>query len=133
MEAILYFDGGIRKGICAYGWILCKTNKKGAIASGNNTCGFGSSNVAEYRALIAGLQGALKAGTDIIHITGDSQLVVKQVTGAFKTNKPKLIQHRDKVLELLEYFQDFSIKWVPRHLNQRADALVNKAFGRKNL
>lgn len=132
-EATLYFDGGIRKGLCAYGWVLCKTDNKGVIASGNSTCGFGTSNIAEYRALIAGLQGSLEAGIDIIHIIGDSQLAVKQITGAFKTNKPKLIQHRDKVLELLEQFQDFSIKWVPRHLNKRADALVNKAFGRKNL
>lgn len=132
-EAILYFDGGIRKGLMAYGWILCNSeDKTEIIASGNRTCGTGTSNIAEYRALIAGLRGSLKAGIDIIHIVGDSQLIIKQVTKVFKVKKPELKKHRDRVLELLEQFEDFSIKWVPRRENKRADALVNEVFERKS-
>jgi len=92
MEATLYFDGGIRQGIMAYGWLL--TNRiptsphlDEIFASGNRTCGKGTSNIAEYRALIAGLHGSIKSGVDVIHIIGDSQLVVKQVTGVFKAKK----------------------------------------------
>lgn len=135
-EGTLYFDGGIRQGIMAYGWILfahsCVTTDDGIIASGNRTCGTGTSNIAEYRALIAALQGSLQAGIDIIHIIGDSQLIIKQVTKVFKVNKPELKKHRDCVLELLEQFEDHTIKWVPRRDNRRADALVNEVFERKN-
>ena len=131
-EATLYFDGGIRQGICAYGWILVNSeNEAGIIASGNKTCGRKTSNIAEYRALIAGLQGAHEVGVDVIHIVGDSRLVVNQVIGFWKVNKPELKKHRDYVLELLEQFENFTIKWVPRHENKRADALVNEVFSKK--
>ena len=128
-EAILYFDGGIRKGKMAYGWILLDIDdEKNVISSGNKTCGEGTSNISEYRALIAGLQGTLIAGIDVVHIRGDSQLIVKQVTGAFKAKKEQLQQHRDRVLELLEQFDSHTIKWVPRRENQLADDLVNEVF-----
>lgn len=131
-EATLYFDGGIRQGIMAYGWILLNPNNgTDVIASGNRTCGTGTSNIAEYRALIAGLQGSLKAGVDIIHIIGDSQLIIKQVTRVFKVNKLELKRHRDCVLALLERFKDYTIKWVPRRENKQADALVNEVFERR--
>lgn len=133
LEAILYFDGGIREGTMAYGWLLVDSeDKTKIIAFGNKTCGIGTSNISEYRALIAGLEGSLKAGIDVIHIIGDSQLIVRQVTKVFKVNKPELKRHRDCVLELLEQFEDYTIKWVPRRENKRADALVNAVFERKN-
>lgn len=132
MEATLYFDGGIRLGIMAYGWILLNPDDKtDVIASGNRTCGTGTSNISEYRALIAGLRGSLKIGVDVVHIVGDSQLIVKQVTKVFKVNKPELKRHRDCVLELLEQFEDHTIMWVPRKENKRADALVNEVFERR--
>lgn len=133
-EATLYFDGGIRQGICAYGWLLVNPNDENEIiASGNKTCGKnGTSNISEYRALIAGLQGALKAKINVVHIVGDSRLIVNQVIGFWKVNKPELKKHRDYVLELLEQFEDFTIKWVPRHENKRADALVNEVFKKKS-
>ena len=146
MEATLYFDGGIREGTMAYGWLLVDkpfpiilanapkyaSDTAKIIASGNRTCGEGTSNIAEYRALIAGLRGSLKCGVDIIHIIGDSQLIIKQVTGVFKVKKPELKTHRDYVLELLNHFEEYTIKWVPRQENKRADALVNAVFERKN-
>lgn len=132
MEGILYFDGGIRQGICAYGWLLVDSeDKTKVIASGHRTCGTGTSNIAEYRALIAGLQGSLKAGADILHIIGDSQLIIKQVTKVFKVNKSELKSHRDCVLELLEQLEDYTIMWVPRRDNKRADGLVNQVFERR--
>lgn len=143
LEATLYFDGGIRQGQMAYGWILldksltdlqCGLSDSGigdVIASGNRTCGIGTSNISEYRALIAGLQGAIKKKIDVIHIMGDSQLVVKQILGVFKAKKPELIKHRDFALRLLEKFDDYSIMWIPRTENKRADSLVNEVFDRR--
>lgn len=134
-EATLYFDGGIREGQMAYGWILVNeyrvTTDDGIFASGNRTCGMGTSNIAEYRALIAGLKGGLKNEIDVIHIVGDSQLIIKQVTGVFKVKKEELRKHRDYVLELLEQFEDYTIKWVPRNQNKRADDLVNQVFEKR--
>lgn len=116
----------------AYGWLLLNVDDNTKIlASGNKTCGLGTSNISEYRALIAGLQGGMKAGVDIIHIVGDSQLIIKQVTGLFKVNKPELKKHRDYILGLLEHFHEYTIKWVPRRENKRADALVNAVFERR--
>lgn len=129
----LYFDGGIRNNTMAYGWLLVDSeDQTQVVASGMRACGEGTSNIAEYRALIAGLQGSLRAGADIIHIIGDSQLIIKQVTKVFKVNKPILERHRDRVLELLEQFEDHTIKWVPRKENKRADSLVNEVFERRN-
>lgn len=134
-EALMYFDGGIRKGIMACAFIIDSVGEEKVLSSGQKTCGKGdiaSSNIAEYRGLIYGLQEALKIGIDIIHIHGDSQLVVKQITGTFKTRKQTLIDHRNYVLELLEHFENYTIKWIPRLENKRADFLVNEVFKRRN-
>lgn len=132
-DTTLYFDGGIRQGIMAYGWLVVDSkDETEVIASGLRTCGEGTSNIAEYRALIAGLQGSIKVGVTDIHIIGDSQLIIKQVTKVFKVNKPILLRHRDRVLELLEQFESYTIKWVPRRDNKRADSLVNEVFERRN-
>lgn len=131
-EATLYFDGGIRQYMMAYGWLLCDSQDETKIISlGFRTCGKGTSNIAEYRALIAGIQGSIRAGINIVHIIGDSQLIIKQVTEVFKVNKPILLRHRNRVIKLLEQFDDYTIKWVPRKENQRADALVNEIFERR--
>lgn len=132
MEATLYFDGGIRKGQMAYGYLLVEEEDQSEVLkSGNRTCGMGTSNIAEYRAIIAGIKGSLQYGVTILHIIGDSQLVIKQLTGAFKANKTELRSHRDYVLKLLEEFESYTLKWVPRNQNKRADALVNEVFERR--
>lgn len=132
MEANLYFDGGVRQGVMAYGYLLVKPNdEKYIIATGNKTCGFGSSNIAEYRALIAGLKRALSEKIDVIHIMGDSQLVIKQVTKVFKVNKLELKKHCDYILELLNKFDYYTIKWIPRKQNKRADKLVDDVFKKR--
>lgn len=133
LEIKLFTDGGIRKGIMALGFIAEDMNGN-EIFSGNHFCGsdLSSSNVAEYRAVIAGLKMSLNNEITIIHIYSDSQLVVKQIIGAFKTNKPTLKKHRDYVLKLLEQFDNYTIKWVPRNQNKLADALVNAVFERRD-
>lgn len=131
MEATLYFDGGIREKQMAYGYLLVDVlNESEVLKSGSRTCGIGTSNIAEYRALIAGIKGSLQHGVKVIHIIGDSQLVIKQLTRAFKANKPELKEHRDYVLVLLEKFESYTLKWVPRNQNKRADTLVNAVFER---
>lgn len=131
-EVILFFDGGIRRELMAYGYLAVNPNDRTSILfKGSNTCGKGTSNIAEYRALIAGLKACLRNGIKVAHIFGDSQLIVKQVTGVFKVNKPELKRHRDYIRDLLDQFDDWSLQWIPRSENGRADALVNEVFKRK--
>jgi len=132
IEAILYSDGGIRNGQMAAGFVIYNMSGEEMFSKGH-LCGSdgSSSNIAEYRALISGLQSSLKIGIDIIHIHSDSQLVIKQVIGAFRTKKPELKEHRDYILELLTQFERHTIKWVPRRENKRADALVNAVFEKR--
>lgn len=134
-EVLLRCDGGIRNGKMALGYLAFNPqNEKEIIFQGAKKCGSnGTSNVAEYRALIEGLTRCVKEGVKIVHVILDSQLVIKQVTGHFKVTNPELKTHCDKVLELLEQFEDHSMKWEPRSHNKLADRLVNNIFeGKKN-
>ncbi len=128
-EVLLRTDGGVRNGktACAY-VVFDPKNEKNIIFSGSKTCGKGTSNTSEYRGLITGLIHCLKEKIKIVHIILDSQVVVRQINGSFKVTNKELKKHKDKVIELLEKFDNYSIKWEPRENNKKADKLVNEAF-----
>ncbi|MFC7166838.1 reverse transcriptase-like protein [Halospeciosus flavus] len=92
------------------------------------TIGRATNNQAEYEALIRGLETATKYGFDEIVVKGDSQLIVKQVKGAWNTNDPELKEKRIRVRELLDEFDEWSLTHVPREVNERADELANEAL-----
>lgn len=130
-EVVLNFDGGIRNGLMAYGFCATEPGRpQKVLFGGSNTCGEGTSNVAEYRALIAGLEECLRKDVKVVRVIGDSQLVVNHVRGTWKAKNDTLIQHLSRVQNLLERFEGWSIKWVRRDQNRIADALVNDAFKR---
>lgn len=91
----------------------------------------GTSNVAEYEALIRGLEEAKKLGADEVLAKGDSNLVVQQLVGRFRVKQPHLKPLHQKVAELSEEFDEFEIQWVPRDQNKRADALANASVSDK--
>lgn len=130
-EAIITFDGGIREGVTAAAYIaVSPSDEQDILFSGARVVGPGTSNTAEYQALIDGLRACLERNVKVVHIIGDSQLIVKQITGVFKTQKPMLIKHKNIVSKLLKKFDEYTIKWVPREQNYRADKLVNEVFRR---
>lgn len=130
-EAIVTFDGGIREGVTAAAYIAVSPNdEQDILFSGARVVGLGTSNTAEYQALIDGLRACLEHDVKIVHIVGDSQLIIKQITGVFKTQKPTLIKHKSIVSKLLKKFDEYTIKWVPREQNHEADRLVNEVFRR---
>jgi ribonuclease HI len=86
-----------------------------------------SNNVAEYRAVISALEWALSQGHLRVIIRTDSQLVVKQVNGEYRCNKPHLQELRDRARTLLSAVQG-RIQWVPRESNEEADKLSRKAY-----
>lgn len=128
--AVLMFDGGARppdNGEAAIGFTLQiegEPRMEFAERIGRATC-----NEAEYHSLIGGLRLALDEGVDDIAVRGDSQLVVRQIRGEWRTNKQHLRVLRDEANELLGQFDTFEIKHVPRVENSVADSLVERAFG----
>ncbi len=124
----LYFDGASRgnPGPAGIGGVVVSGD--GIVAEAGETIGRATNNLAEYEALVAGLEAARDYGFDEITIRGDSELIVKQVRGEWDTNDPDLRERRVRARELLMGFDEWSITHVPRDLNDRADDLANEAL-----
>lgn len=127
-HAYVYFDGACRgnPGPASVGWVI--VTSEGIVAEGSETIGRATNNQAEYEALIRGLRAARDYGFDSVEVKGDSQLIVKQVTGAWNTNDPELREYRVTVREILTDFDDWDLQHVPREINERADELANEAL-----
>jgi ribonuclease HI len=123
-----WFDGSARPnpGRCAIGVLL--RGPDGAGVELSLPAGHGDSSDAEYRALIALLQAALEQGADDLAIHGDSQVVIGDVGGPDFSAAPILRPYRDQARALLAKFGQVSLRWVPRHKNQAADALSQRAL-----
>ena len=123
-----YFDGASRgnPGPAAVGWVL--VNSDGIVAEGGERIGRATNNQAEYNALARALEMADRYGYEEVEIRGDSELIVKQVKGAWNTNDPTLQEYRVEVHELLAGFDEWTITHVPRGVNDRADELANEAL-----
>lgn len=124
---VLYFDG------------LCEANPGGwmswawvALARGGAEVGCGgkaappatanTNNVAEYNGLIAGLTWLERNEVRGIRVRGDSQLVIKQLTGEYRVNSPALRPLYDEAIQKVRAL-GVTLEWVPRETNHRADAL----------
>lgn len=127
-RAHVYFDGGSRgnPGPAAIGWVIVTGD--GIVAEDGETIGTATNNQAEYEALIAGIEAARDYGYDEVHVRGDSELIVKQVRGEYDTNNPELREKRVTVHEVLQAFDEWTLEYVPREVNDRADGLVNEAL-----
>ncbi|KAH9308576.1 hypothetical protein KI387_036487, partial [Taxus chinensis] len=89
-----------------------------------------SNNTAEYEALIQGLHWSIKRGIKNLQVFGDSELIVNQVKGQHAVKNDLLKCYKNRVWDLIEYFEGFGIKSIPRKENQAADRLaaVGAAF-----
>lgn len=90
--------------------------------------GVATNNVAEYRALLRGLERAAALGAREVAIVNDSELIARQVTGAYKVKHPAMRPLHADALAALAGFDRWQIRSVPRAQNARADALVNEAL-----
>lgn len=126
---ILHFDGCSKgnPGLSGAGWCLTKPGGRG-VSFGYHFVGLkASNNVAEYRALIVGLQAAIRLGVDKLTVRGDSKLVVEQVTGNYKCSAPHLQPLMQEARLLMKAFGSVKIGWIPREKNAMADFLAHKA------
>jgi ribonuclease HI len=87
-----------------------------------------TNNVAEYRGLLLGLRRAAQLGATEVDVVNDSELVAKQVNGAYKVKHEAMKPLFVEALELLRGFERWSMRSVPRAQNADADALVNQAL-----
>lgn len=126
---ILQVDGGSRgnPGPAAIG-VVIKDKSGKVLAQIGEVIGEFTNNVAEYRALIRGLEEARTLGADSVEIRSDSELLVSQVQGKFKVKSPDLGPLHLEATRLLRQFPHWTAKRVSRGENGAADALVNRAL-----
>jgi ribonuclease HI len=87
-----------------------------------------TNNVAEYQALLLGLELALDQGVKRLHIFADSQLVVNQLLGAYQVKKPHLLPLWQKARKTLQKFDTYAISHLDRSFNYEADRLARQAI-----
>jgi ribonuclease HI len=92
------------------------------------TIGRATNNVAEYRALLLGIELAAALGAGELELVGDSELIVRQVKGEYKVKDPALRELYAQAKRALEPFERWSIRHVRREQNADADRLVNEAL-----
>jgi ribonuclease HI len=90
--------------------------------------GEATNNVAEYRALLLGIERARELGASELELVGDSELVVRQVRGEYKVKDAGLKPLHAEVMQALSDFDSWSIRHVRREHNADADRLVNEAL-----
>lgn len=129
---IVYADGGSRgnPGPAGIGAALMKDGK--LIAGISEFIGTATNNVAEYKALIAGLKQALHMGYVKVEVRMDSELVVRQILGQYKVKNENLKPLFMEAKLISNRFQSFSINHVRRELNKDADRLANEAMDKAN-
>ena len=129
MKAILFADGAARgnPGPAGSGAVLLDESGH-VIAELTKHLGHATNNVAEYTALIIGLEEAKRRGIDEIDIRMDSMLVVRQMQGLWKIKHPNMKPLALRAGALLASFPKRTIEHVPREENLIADALSNKAI-----
>lgn len=129
MKVVVNVDGGARgnPGPAAIGVVVAGSD--GAVLDEvAEAIGVATNNVAEYRALLRGLERARALGATEIEIVNDSELVARQLTGRYRVKHPAMKPLYAEAREALRGFDRWRIRTVPRELNARADALVNAAL-----
>jgi len=125
----LYADGGSRgnPGPAGAGAYL-EDDEGNSVAEVYQYLGEATNNVAEYKALLLGLQEANKHHPAELMIRLDSQLIVRQLEGIYQVKQPHLRELYEEVLNLLQHFPKYDVKHIPREQNEKADQLANQAM-----
>ncbi len=126
---IIHSDGGARgnPGPAAIGAVIADESGK-VLATVSRYIGETTSNQAEYQAVIAGLEEALKLGAEQVSCILDSELVVKQLNREYKVKNKELAPQFVKVHNLTLQFKKVTFSHVRREENKEADRLVNEAL-----
>jgi ribonuclease HI len=131
VRVTLYTDGGARgnPGPAASAFVL-EAEDGTVLDARGDTIGVATNNVAEYRALTAGLARALELGLGEVEVVSDSELLVKQMRGEYKVKNAALRELSLEAARLAREIGKVSYRAVRREHNELADSLVNEALDR---
>ena len=126
--ATMHIDGASRgnPGKAAYAVVLARPGQP--VVEEADTIGVASNNVAEYTALVEGLSLAAELGVKRLAVFSDSELLVKQMGGAYKVKNEDLRGLYEEACRLRKLFEQVTITHVRREQNKRADAIGNDAL-----
>lgn len=129
MKLVVHVDGGSRgnPGPAAAASVV-STPEGEVLDEASRLLGVVSNNVAEYEALLLGLQRARALAADEVEVINDSELIAKQVNGVYKVKHAAMRPLHAQALSALRDFRAWRIRTVPRAQNAHADALVNAAL-----
>ena len=129
MKARLFTDGGSRgnPGPAALGYVL-EAEDGTVLAAHGKRIGVATNNVAEYSALIAGLEKALELAVPEVEVISDSELLVKQMQGEYRVKNEALRELFAEASRLAGRLGAVSYRAVRREHNELADSLVNEAL-----
>ena len=130
----IYIDGGARgnPGPAGVGVVVLDESGK-RIKDVSKYIGEATNNIAEYSALLYGLEEALILRADEIKINLDSELVAKQITGEYRVKDPNIKPLFERAVNMLKGFKNFEVNHIDRSKNKEADKLVNKAINLASL
>jgi ribonuclease HI len=134
VKASLFTDGGARgnPGPAAFGYVI-EDGDGAVLASHGEAIGVATNNVAEYRALLAGLERAAELGVDELEVVSDSELMVKQMRGEYRVKNAALRDLSVEAGRLARRIGAVTYTAVRREHNELADRLVNEALDRAPL
>jgi ribonuclease HI len=131
VRATLYTDGGARgnPGPAAYAYVL-EAEDGTVLEARGEAIGVATNNVAEYRALVEGLEAASRVGVDELEVVSDSELVVKQMRGEYRVKNAALRELSLQAARVARELGAVTYRAVRRESNTLADSLVNEALDR---
>jgi ribonuclease HI len=128
----VFSDGAARgnPGPAGAGAVLTRADGT-VVAKCGKFLGTQTNNVAEYSALLIGLETALRLGAQQVEVVADSELLVRQLEGVYRVKNEKLRPLFKRAKELLAKFERTSVRHVPREENKLADEMSNRAIDEK--
>ena len=130
-EVTVFFDGGARgnPGPAAYAYVL-EAEDGTVLDARGEAIGVATNNVAEYSALVAGLERAVEAGVRELEVVSDSELLVKQMRGEYRIKNEALRELAIEAGRIARNIESVEYRHVVREHNELADRLVNEALDR---
>ena len=132
-EVVIYTDGASRgnPGKAGIGAVIFNSNNE-VLREIAEYIGESTNNVAEYKAVIAGLKAGLSLGAKNVRLKADSQLLIRQIQGVYKVKNAGLKPLYKEVLDLLSQYDSYQVEHVPREENSLADKLANDGIDKNN-
>jgi len=129
LHVVVHVDGGSRgnPGPSAAAAVISTPDGE-VLDEATLTLGRATNNVAEYRGVLLGLERARALGATEVDVVNDSELVARQISGAYKVKHPDMRPLYDEAMAALRGFERWTVRSVPRAQNAAADALVNQAL-----